>query len=282
VIWESLALPFFFLGSYFEQGTIVKAIKELGQHFLIDASVAADIADLGQLSPKDRVWEIGPGLGILTAEILKRDAVLEAFELDSRMAKVLNERFPQQIDLQIIDILKLDWEQQLFRGPRPLKLLANIPYQITSPLLYKLEEHHSNFSVIVMMIQKEVAERLCADPGKKIYGPLTLRLGLKYDIKTAFMVGKEYFEPVPKVDSAVIVMTPRPNAPQIKNPKAFHKLVITAFAHRRKTLKNNLLPWIGKDRMQKLAAQSDLDFGRRAETLSEKDFICLSDHIAEL
>ncbi len=260
----------------------MKAIKALGQHFLTDAGIAAAIADLGQISPGDRIWEIGPGHGILTHEILAQGARLEAFELDSRLAGPLGERFPENMQLQIIDILKLDWAAQIASGETPLKLIANIPYQITSPLLYRLEEHHASFSRIVMMIQKEVAERLSASPGGKNYGPLTLRLALKYDIHSAFMVGKEYFEPVPKVDSMVILMTPRYNVPAIQNPKLFHALIIAAFAHRRKTMRNNLLLMIGKDKMQQLENISDLDFGRRAQTLGEEDFIRLSDLIAEL
>lgn len=260
----------------------MRAIKELGQHFLLDAGIAARIADLGQISPGDRIWEIGPGHGILTHEILSRGAALEAFELDSRLAKPLSEKFSEGMQLKIIDILKLDWDAQIAAGSQPLKLIANIPYQITSPLLYRLEKHHESFSRIVMMIQKEVAERLSASPGGKNYGPLTLRLALKYDIHSAFMVGKEYFEPVPKVDSMVISMTPRQYPPEIKYPALFHALIIAAFAHRRKTLRNNLLPMIGKDKMQRLENLSTMDFGLRAQTLSEEDFICLSDLIAEL
>lgn len=261
---------------------LMKAIKALGQHFLTDAGIASRIADLGQISAGERIWEIGPGHGILTDEILSRGAHLEAFELDSRMAKPLYKRFPEGLKLEIIDILKLDWAAQIASGDSPLKLIANIPYQISSPLLYRLEAHHNSFSRIVMMIQKEVAERLSAGPGGKSYGPLTLRLALKYDIHSAFMVGKEYFEPVPKVDSMVITMTPRQRLPIINHPELFHTLIIRAFAHRRKTLRNNLLPMIGKDKLHKLESISTMDFGLRAQTLSEEDFICLSDLIAEL
>ena len=117
----------------------MRAIKELGQHFLTDTGIASRIADLGQISPGERIWEIGPGHGILTQEILNRGADLEAFELDSRMAKPLSDRFTEGLNLQIIDILKLDWAAQIALGVRPLKLIANIPYQITSPLLYRLD-----------------------------------------------------------------------------------------------------------------------------------------------
>lgn len=260
----------------------MKAIKELGQHFLTDPGIASDIADLGEIVPHDRIWEIGPGSGILTAEILKRGAILEAFELDKRMAQILLSKFSHSFSLQITDILRCDWAHQISLGTEPLKLIANIPYQITSPLLYRLEQHHSSFSRIVMMLQKEVAERLTAKPGNKSFGPLTLRLGLIFEIHIAFMVGKEHFDPVPQVDSAVIVMTPRPDPPQIPHLPLFLQLITAAFAHRRKTLKNNLLPMIGKDKVQELQLQSDLDLKRRAETLNESEFILLSNIIAEL
>jgi len=153
----------------------MKAIKGLGQHFLNDSSIASKIADLGKIQPDERVWEIGPGPGILTHELLKQGAKLEAFELDRRMARVLTDRFGDSIDLSLIDILKLDWQKQLLKDAIPLKLIANIPYQITSPLLYRIEAHAKSFSRIVLMIQQEVAERLSAVPGSKNFGPLTLR-----------------------------------------------------------------------------------------------------------
>ncbi len=259
----------------------MKAIKELGQHFLSDQGIASDIADLGQINPGERIWEIGPGPGILTSEILARGARLEAFELDKRMVGILQQRFGESLDLKIIDILKLDWPQQLQEAELPIKLIANIPYQITSPLLYQIETHHSSFSRIVMMLQKEVAERLSAKPGSKSFGPLTLRLGLHFDIITALKVKRESFDPVPKVDSAVIVMTPRQLPAKIRNGAIFYKIITAAFAHRRKTLRNNLIPIFGKEKLAKLELASRIDFGRRAETLSESEFILLSDLIAQ-
>ncbi|HCM15421.1 MAG: 16S rRNA (adenine(1518)-N(6)/adenine(1519)-N(6))-dimethyltransferase RsmA [Candidatus Cloacimonadales bacterium] len=260
----------------------MKAIKELGQHFLNDPALAAKIADLGEISPGERIWEIGPGPGILTNEILSRGATLEAFELDKRMASLLYERFGGNLELVITDILKLNWAEQIATGSSPIKVIANIPYQITSPLLYMIQEHSEHFRHLVLMVQKEVAERLSAKPGKKDYGPLTIKLGLCYEIHTAFMVGRECFDPVPKVDSAVITLRARTDSPSITNPHLFYKVLTAAFAHRRKTLRNNLIPLLGRDEMQSLEQKSDIDFNRRAETLDEKEFIRLSDIVAEL
>ena len=260
----------------------MKAIKELGQHFLIDPTIAEKIAALGDIQPSETIWEIGPGLGILSEAILRQGVKLKAFELDKRMAEVLETRFGDTIQLKMIDILKLNWQEELSVETNRIKLIANIPYQITSPLLYLLEKHHTSFECIVMMVQKEVADRLSAVPGNKSFGLITLRLGLLYQIQTALFVGKEMFDPVPKVDSAVIVMKPRQIPPQIGNPELFHKLFIAAFAHRRKTLKNNLIPLIGRPKIEQLEHSCNIELNRRAETLNEAEFIYLSDLIATL
>jgi 16S rRNA (adenine1518-N6/adenine1519-N6)-dimethyltransferase len=260
----------------------LRAIKELGQHFLTDPAIASGIADLGEIIPGERVWEVGPGPGILSAEILSREARLEAFELDRRMVALLQERFGTKIDLILTDILKLNWTRQIELGSSPLKMIANIPYQITSPLLYMIQEHHQHFPHVVLMVQKEVALRLSAKPGVKDYGPLTIKLGLCYDIRTAFMVGRESFAPIPKVDSAVIVMRVRKDSPVIANPESFAKVLTAAFAHRRKTLRNNLLPLVGRIKLQDLEQISGIDFSRRAETLDETEFIRLGDLVSAL
>jgi len=260
----------------------LKAIKELGQHFLTDSGIAAQIADLGDIKTHERIWEIGPGTGILSKEIISRGATLEAFELDKRMARILGESFGDKIDLILTDILKLNWLHQISMGSLPIKIIANIPYQITSPLLYEIQKHAQYFPLVVLMVQKEVAQRLSAKPGKKEYGPLTLKIGLCYNVKTAFFVNRQYFDPIPKVDSAVIVMNARTTKPDIMHPKIFEKVLTAAFAHRRKTLRNNLLPVLGKNVLSNIEMKIDMDFSRRAETLDEKDFILLSNTIAQL
>lgn len=260
----------------------MKAIKELGQHFLTDIGIAEAIVDLAEIRAGEPVWEIGPGTGILTAALVAQGAQVTAFELDRRMAELLQDRFGEGFRLVLQDILKVNWAFELSQHQSQIKLVANIPYQITSPLLYKLEEHHSQFSCVVMMLQKEVAERLGAAPGSKSYGPMTLRLGLHYDISTLIRVGKESFDPVPKVDSAVIRMIPRQTPAEIRNPDVFYKVITAAFAHRRKTLRNNLIAVVGKANIDALEAASGITFSRRAETLHEADFIRISDLVAAL
>ena len=260
----------------------MKAIKELGQHFLNDASIADAIADLADIHAGEPVWEIGPGPGILTGALLNKGAELTAFELDPRMATVLEERFGSRLNLVLMDILKVDWETELKKYPVPIKLVANIPYQITSPLLYHLQRYSSYFESVVMMMQQEVAWRLSAKPGTKSYGLLTLRLGLSWESSIEIMVGKQYFDPIPMVDSAVVKMLPRRVPAPIKDLELYYRLLTYSFAHKRKTLRNNLIPMLGKDRVHKLEQTSGLDFGRRAETIDEVDFILLSDLVPAL
>ncbi|HQO17666.1 MAG TPA: 16S rRNA (adenine(1518)-N(6)/adenine(1519)-N(6))-dimethyltransferase RsmA [Candidatus Cloacimonas sp.] len=260
----------------------MQALKALGQNFLIEESIAEEIVALAELQPSDKVWEIGPGKGILTTEIIKYNVQLRAFEIDKRLQKYLSERYGNNVLLEFTDILKADWFSYLQKDGSSLKLIANIPYQITSPLLSLLEKYSSFFSRLVLMVQREVAERLSAKPGNKHYAPLTIRLGLVYDIFSKLQVSREMFYPVPKVNSTVILMLPRANKPLISNPELFNKLLKIAFAHRRKTLANNLLPVLGAEKTAKLAELSQLNFKKRGEELAEEDFILLSDCWAAL
>ena len=241
-----------------------------------DAVIATEIAAAADLCPQDIVWEIGPGLGILSREIVSRGAALKAFEIDRRFEPILREKFGDRIDLVLNDILCVNWAEELGQEQQT-KIVANIPYQITSPLLYKICENHSSFSCIVMMIQKEVAQRLMAEPATKDYGQLTLRIALLWDIELLFYVGKDKFDPIPQVDSAVVRLTPRKLKPQIANPETYLHLINTAFSHRRKTLRNNLKVNLGKDKINELEHRSGIDLSRRGETLSEEEFVLLSD-----
>ena len=260
----------------------MKALKELGQNFLTNQSIAEEIASLGELQAGDRVWEIGAGKGILTDAILQYPVQLRSFELDRRLFEPLSAKYGDSVDFEFVDVLKADWDALFAEDGYKVKLIANIPYQITTPLLALLEKYSDRFSIIVLMIQKEVAERLSAKAGTKSYAPLTIRLRLSFDINIAIQVNRVWFDPAPKVDSAVIVMKPRANRPDIANPTLFHRLLNAAFAHRRKTLGNNLSSLLGKEKTQRLHERSGIDFKRRGESLDEADFIRLSDILASL
>lgn len=154
----------------------MRPIKSLGQNFLNQPAIAGKIVELACISPGELVWEIGPGHGILTRALLAAGARVWAIELDRRLEQPLRDEFGDSINLLMQDVLKLDWEAETSRAGQPLKLVANIPYNITSPLLSKLEKHHQAFASATLMVQKEVAERICAPPGRKAYGVMTLRL----------------------------------------------------------------------------------------------------------
>jgi len=263
-----------------------RPLKQLGQHFLTDVAIAKQIVSLGELKAGDAVWEIGPGRGILTEAILSHPVKLTAFELDLRMREVLRQRFAGRCDLVMNDVLRMDWDQMIStsrsNSDQPIKLISNIPYQITSPLLYRIEKYASCFSLIVLMVQKELAHRLCAHSGTKDYGLLTVRVGLHYLTSIQIQVPAHNFDPPPKVDSSVILMTPRPDRPQIKYLDAFHRMLNAVFMHRRKTLRNNLVSMIGKTAVAELEHISPIDLQRRGETLSEQEFIALSDLLGGL
>ena len=260
----------------------MKAIKELGQNFLTDTGIASEIADLGRLEPGQQVWEIGPGKGILTSELVSRQADLTAFELDRRFEEPLKAKFGDNLQLVRADILRVNWQDYLPPFPQTIKLLANIPYGITSPLLSLLEEYRSHFELVVLMVQKEVAQRLTAAPKRKAYGLMTLRMKLFFDIELAFHVPRVLFDPIPNVDSAVIVMSPRQEQPHIRDLALYYRLIHHAFLHRRKTLLNNLLNILSKTELQSLERQISIYLSRRGETFSEAEFIDLCDRISSI
>lgn len=254
----------------------MRPIKSLGQNFLNQPAIAGKIVELACISPGELVWEIGPGHGILTRALLAAGARVWAIELDRRLEQPLRDEFGDSINLLMQDVLKLDWEAETSRAGQPLKLVANIPYNITSPLLSKLEKHHQAFASATLMVQKEVAERICAPPGRKAYGVMTLRLKRIFDAELLMDVPRENFSPVPGVDSAVLFLKPRAIPAQIPNLAQYLRLIDLAFAHRRKTLRNNLTSLLDKDGLQRLQDQSGIDLTRRGETLSEAEFIALS------
>lgn len=257
----------------------MKPIRSLGQNFLQEPLIARQMVDLSEIGEGDRVWEIGPGKGILTRALLEKGCSLTAFELDSRMLSALSEEFGEALDLRHEDILKVNWEAALAEAPIPVKLAANIPYNITSPLLHLLEKHCQAFSTITLMVQKEVAERICAKPSTKAYGVMTLRLMRIFDTRVLLQVGREHFDPIPEVDSAIILMKPRAVPAEIPNVAKYLRLITMAFAHRRKTLRNNLLGILPREQADLVQERSGIDLQRRGETLSETEFIHLSTFI---
>lgn len=245
--------------------------KSLGQHFLKDKNIIRKIADIAEIEPGEKVWEVGPGKGILTEELLKRDAELTCFEIDKSLYSHLEELFGDRLHLIKQDVLKADWNS-LFPEEK-IKIVANLPYQITSPFLFKAADHIDHLALIVIMIQKEVAQRISAQPSTKEYGILSVKMNFLFKIKYEFTVKPHLFNPPPAVDSAVISLLPRKKNLVIDDRKFFWKLIDCAFRNRRKMLRRNLLEMISKDQLERHLNNCPLELTRRGETLCEKEFI---------
>ena len=248
----------------------VRAKKALGQHFLTDQSIAMKIVDsLGRSEVRD-VLEIGPGMGVLTQYLLKRDDIdLKLVELDGESVEYLLTHFPgMQGKLYQADYLRLDIHT-LFQDK--YRVIGNFPYNISSQIFFKILEDKDRVPEVVCMIQKEVAERIAEKPGSKTYGILSVLLQAWYDIDYIVSVGSRAFCPPPKVQSAVIRLRRNSRSSLGCDEKLFKTVVKTAFNQRRKTLRNALKPLLGDS-----VDSSNPIFDLRAERLSVEDFVALT------
>lgn len=262
--------------------------KSLGQNFLIDASVPERIADSVVADRECSVLEIGPGIGCLTAELSARAGQVLSVELDRRLQPLLRETLSsaENTDVLFADIMKLDLRQLASeRMTKPTKLVcANLPYNITSPVLTSLIEADC-FERICVMIQKEVAERICAGPGTKDYGAFGLFVQWYYAPELLFTVPPHCFMPQPKVTSAVIRLTRRTAPPaEVRDEKLLFHVIRAAFNQRRKTLTNALNaaePQLSKADCERILKLCDLDTNIRGEKLNLVDFARISNEIIE-
>lgn len=251
--------------------------SRLGQNFLYDASILEKIIGAAGLSSEDTVVEIGPGPGKLTRLLAKRVQKVIAIELDER----LHERLEGELaGINNIELVQGDALEYPYENLKDFKVVANIPYYITTPIIFKLLEHRQHLKSITITVQKEIAERIVAGPGGKEYGRLSIMVQYFGRPEIKLMIPKEAFRPVPKVDSAVICIDIywKP-AVAVIDEKSFFTVVRTAFSHRRKTILNalkGLVPDI-KDKLLNL----EIDPMRRPETLSLEEFARLSDRIKE-
>lgn len=249
----------------------VRAKKALGQHFLTDKNIAmAIVKALGADSPVRDVLEIGPGMGVLTQFLLKREDIdLRAVEIDDESVKYLSKHFPDiEGKLFEADFLRLDMNS-LFDGD--FRVIGNFPYNISSQIFFKILDNKDRVPEVVCMIQKEVADRIAEAPGSKVYGILSVLLQTWYDIEYVLTVGPGAFAPPPKVKSAVIRLKRNGRQGLECDEKLFLTVVKTAFNQRRKTLRNALKPLFRPD-----TNTSDPIFDLRAERLSVEDFIRLT------
>lgn len=258
----------------------LKADKNLGQNFLVEESVVNRIAKAAELTPEDTVLEIGPGIGTLTQALAMTGASVVSVELDKRLIPVLQETVGAYDNVRVVqgDILKIDILKTL-QGATPFKVCANLPYYITTPIIMNLLEQKLPIERLVVMVQKEVAERMTASPGGREYGAISVAMQYYTEPIIAFIVKAGSFLPAPKVDSAVLVCKKR-SAPPVDVPdeKVFFKVVAAAFSVRRKMLTNSLkhMGGLTGEQVKAWLDRAGIDGKRRAETLSLEEFASLA------
>ena len=262
--------------------------KSFGQNFLTDTNILQKIVDTAEIDDQVNVIEIGPGIGALTEFLAERAAEVMAFEIDHRLVPILADTLRDFDNVTVVneDILKVDLAQHIqnFKNPDlPIKVVANLPYYITTPILMHLIESGIPFSEFVVMMQKEVADRISAQPNTKAYGSLSIAVQYYMTAKVAFIVPRTVFVPAPNVDSAILKMVRRPEpAVAVKDENLFFKVSKASFTHRRKTLWNNLTGYFGKtdevkDKLTKALDQAGLSPSVRGEALGLAEFASLAD-----
>ena len=260
----------------------LRADKKLGQNFLIDENIVRNIVAAAELSDKDTVLEVGPGIGTLTQGLAESGASVVAVELDKRLLPVLDTTLEGYDNVRIVngDILQVDIMQTV--GVDEFKVCANLPYYITTPIIFALLEKRLPMERLVAMVQKEVAERMAAKPGGKDYGALSVAIQYYTEPEIAFIVPPSSFIPAPSVDSAVIVCKRREKPPvEVCDEALFFRVVKAAFSLRRKMLNNSLKNMgIKGEQVAKWLELAGVDGKRRAETLSLEDFAALTNTFA--
>ncbi len=255
----------------------LRAKKKLGQNFLINEQVVNDIAAAAELTADDLVLEIGPGIGTLTQALAETGAEVVAVELDTSLLPVLATTLEGYDNVRVVnnDVLKVDIRELL--DNRSFKLAANLPYYITTPIIFALLEQDLPVERLVVMVQKEVAERMVATPGGKEYGALSVAMQYYTEPSLSFIVPPTSFIPAPAVDSAVVVCKKRVVPPVQVDEKLFFRVIKAAFSVRRKML-NNSLKNMGVDgaAVKAWLARAGVDGTRRAETLSLEEFASLA------
>ena len=266
----------------------IKANKNLGQNFLVSSDAINQIVNSGEIEKDDLIIEIGPGLGTLTKELLERAKKVICVELDNKMVEILNERFSLYDNLEILnqDILKTDLKEIIKKEKnqnniKDVKIIANLPYYITTPIIMKLLEEKLDLKSITVMIQKEVAERLIATPGEKNTGAITYTVYYYAEAKKITEVPNTSFIPEPEVTSEVIRLDIRKDPPvETKNIEMMFKIIKNAFMQRRKTLLNSLTNtkiFKNKEEGTKILKKLNLNENIRAEELTLKKFAEITD-----
>lgn len=267
-------------------GSKIKAKKSFGQHFLNDDFVCHKIIEEADIRPGDNVIEVGPGMGALTDILFEMDINLWAIELERSVLNRLRPRFNKKENCHLIegDALKFNFDDIPDASGQTFKLVSNLPYNISGPFIAKIIDERKYFTSLTLMLQKEVASRLTAEPGTKAYGALTVLTKTYFDTFMLFDVDPSSFTPPPKVQSSVIKLY-KLDKPRIDiiDEDSYKALVKNAFTGRRKTLLNSLSKSlkIDKELVSTILKDSDIDPGRRAETLSIEEFAELQKNISK-
>ncbi|MET3558354.1 16S rRNA (adenine1518-N6/adenine1519-N6)-dimethyltransferase [Streptococcus rupicaprae] len=267
--------------------------KSFGQNFLTDTNILQKIVDTAEIDETVNVIEIGPGIGALTEFLAERAAEVMAFEIDDRLIPILADTLGRFDNVQVVhaDILTVDLQTQIkqFKNPDlPIKVVANLPYYITTPILMHLIESKIPFAEFVVMMQKEVADRISAEPNTKAYGSLSIAVQYYMTAKVAFIVPRTVFVPAPNVDSAILKMVRRSEPlVSVKDEDFFFRVSKACFVHRRKTLWNNLTNHFGKseeikDKLTQALGMAELAPTVRGEALTLADFARLADSLQEV
>lgn len=274
----------------------IQANKSLGQNFLVNDNVIDEIIRGSNIDKQDLIIEIGPGLGVLTNRLLQESNNVVAVELDKRMVNILKDRFAQNINdqaeskLEIIneDILKINLNQLIAEKRKnqeikQVKIVANLPYYISTPIIMKLLENRLDIDEIIVMVQQEVAERLIAKTGTRLAGAITYAVEYYSEATSLIKVPKESFVPSPKVESEVIKLKVRKNEKiHVENEKLLFNIISKSFMQRRKTLSNALLNnniMKNKDDVKKMWTELGMDENVRGESLTLEQFGKITDYI---
>jgi len=261
-----------------EREEIFRQRKRLGQNFLNDPNILRKIGAVAELKQKDNVIEIGPGKGSLTKHLALSAGKVTAIEKDTRLKTFLDAEFAESANTRFIyeDVLKVSLSR--FSEGGKMKLVSNLPYNISSQILIKLLDERELFSKIVVMLQKEVAQRISSPKGRKSYGSLSVLLQSCFSVKVAFKVPRRAFYPVPEVDSVVVVLDPLEKPVfLVSTEKIFRTVARYAFSSRRKTIRNSLENFFERATVKRALLDSNIDEGRRAESLSVEEFARLAD-----
>ena len=261
----------------------IRPKKSLGQHFVVDVDVLRRIVECANLEAEDVVLEIGAGLGSLTAPLAQRVKKVYAIEVDHRLAGALKDQFSgsERVEVVLADALKFDFTPLSGKWQKKMKVVANLPFEISSPMIFRLFQEREHFSLLVLMLQMEVAKRVVAKPGTKDYGPLSLWAQLYTQARIAFAVSPRAFHPQPKVESAVVRfdILQKPSV-EVEDEKTLQWVIRSAFAYRRKTVANAI--HLGKfshlppEKIQKALRAAGINPISRGEVLSLEQFRDLS------